>query len=185
MTTIANTRRKFFNLNLLRQPRFLAPAKLVATSVAKLVDAPGLRESAREVRGIVTALKPDIFQAPKHISKQAQELIDRIDETIAPIFSVAEQISQEVRDPTDIGAGYLFKAQAFIDKLEKLKAKLVEVKGRGYNGRFFHQGGIIQDLEEYERLFVEARGEFSVSAANHANQVVSQASHFERVNMTP
>ncbi|KAG8703967.1 hypothetical protein FRC11_010315, partial [Ceratobasidium sp. 423] len=161
MTTIANTRRKFFNLNLLRQPQFLTPAKLVATSATKLVNAPGLRESAREVRRIVAALKPDIFQAPKDISARAQEQIGRIDKTIASISPDAEQIGWEVQDDKDIRAGYLIEAQVFIDKLESLKAKLVGVKYQGYKRKVFYQGGITQDLDEYDRLFWEANREFS------------------------
>ncbi|CAE6411076.1 unnamed protein product, partial [Rhizoctonia solani] len=183
MATIANTQRKFFNINLLRRRPFLEPARLVATSAANIVDAPGLRQPARIMRGIFTSLQPDIFQAPKHINAQVQQQIDRIDKTIACISPVAEQISREVRDLTDIRVGYLIEAQAFMDKLEELRAKLVEIRARGYKRRFFYQGGIIQNLDEYDQLFWEARGEFSVSGVNQANQLVSRASKFEHLKV--
>ncbi|CAE6528373.1 unnamed protein product, partial [Rhizoctonia solani] len=184
MATTAKTQRKSFNINLLRRRRLLEPAMLVVTSAANIIDASGLRQPARVAHGIFAALQPDIFQAPKHINAQAQQQIDRIDETIASISPGAEQISREVRDTTDTCAEYLFTAQAFIDELEKLKAKLVDMKARGYKRRFFFQGGIIQDLDEYDRLFREANRKFSLFAANQANQVVCRASRFKHVQVS-
>ncbi|CAE6458181.1 unnamed protein product [Rhizoctonia solani] len=185
MATAVGVRRRFFDINLRRRP-FLEPAVLVATSAVNIVDAPGLRQPARAARGIVAALQPDIFQAPKHINAQAQKQIDRIVETITSISPGLEKIGREVQDPTDIRIEYLIGAQAFIDKLEKLKAKLVNMKAMGCKRRFFYQGGIIQDLDEYDQLFWEARGEFSLFAANQANQanqVVSGAPSPEGVQV--
>ncbi|KAG8688540.1 hypothetical protein FRC11_005251, partial [Ceratobasidium sp. 423] len=114
MATIANTRRKFLDINPFRRRRVFSPVALLATSVANLVDAPGLRQPARVARGVAVALQPDIFQAPKHISAQAQQQIDRIDKTIASISPIAEQLGRDVHDPTDIHVGYLIEAQVFI-----------------------------------------------------------------------
>ncbi|CAE6427118.1 unnamed protein product [Rhizoctonia solani] len=136
--------------------KFLDAAILATTSVTKLIDIPGFRQPVKTMRGIAFALQPVISQAPKHLSEQAQEQIDRIDEAIAFIGFSMETFSQRVRDSTDPRAGDLFAAQILIDKLEKLKVKLVKTKNKKYARRFLDQRGIFQDLDDHNQSFQQA-----------------------------
>ncbi|CAE6442010.1 unnamed protein product [Rhizoctonia solani] len=156
MATITNKRRTILRTNILFRNRLFALAVLLTTSSARLVGTPGLKQSARVMRGIVDAVK-----APNHLSAQAQEQINRIDKTIATITSNVKHIDLDIEYP-DIHARCLIKAQGFIDTLEALRVNLAEIKGMVYKRRFFYQEKIIQDLDDYDQAFQEANREFLV-----------------------
>ncbi|CAE6470846.1 unnamed protein product [Rhizoctonia solani] len=177
MANIANARRNFFNtINLLRRRGFLKPAMLVAA--ADLIDAPGLRQPERVVLEIGAALRPDILQA-LNLHAHAQQQIDFIDNIIASIVPGAEQIGREVQDEPRLDIQREYLCQAFIDKLEELKAKLVDIEARWHNQWGFHRGGIIQDLHECDRLLWETL----LLDANQANLAISQISRLACVQV--
>ncbi|CAE6455471.1 unnamed protein product [Rhizoctonia solani] len=180
MATMINKRRTIRRTNILSRNRLFASAVLLATSSARLVNTPGLKQSARVMRGIVNAVK-----APNRLSAQAQKQINRIDKTIATITSDVKHMDLDIEYP-DTHARCLIKAQGFIDTLESLRANLVEIKGMDYKRQVLYQKEIAQDLDDYDQAFQEANREFLVYITSASlKQVTKRRTHNTTIVVDP
>ncbi|EUC67773.1 hypothetical protein RSOL_554440, partial [Rhizoctonia solani AG-3 Rhs1AP] len=139
-----------------RRRSFLGATGLVAKSLTKVVDLPGLREPVRAAQDIATALK-----APKNNDAKAQELMGRIDDILRQIkFSNnaghGELESEEWRNryPEHCRAA---------EKLEEIKVALATVKARTYTAKLARQNDIEQFLSSKEQELQMVIQDFYVS----------------------
>ncbi|KEP52309.1 hypothetical protein V565_047580 [Rhizoctonia solani 123E] len=135
-----------------RRRSFLGATGLVAKSLTKVVDLPGLREPVRAAQDIATALK-----APKNNDANAQELIDRIEDILAqikPSFGGTEYEELKKYRPG------LFVA---IGKLEAIKLELLDIKSKNYATKLARQQDIEQFLNKKEHELHRAIQDLCVS----------------------
>ncbi|KAG8762828.1 hypothetical protein FRC11_007609 [Ceratobasidium sp. 423] len=108
MAAVSHTRRSLFDTTGARR-RFLAPALHTVTTVARMVDVPGLRQHGIAELGLVKALK-----APKQNRAKVQDQIDNLNQAIASVraeFS-ADAEAETGRHTLDI---YLCEAQVYVE----------------------------------------------------------------------
>ncbi|KAL5640686.1 hypothetical protein ACGC1H_001239 [Rhizoctonia solani] len=129
-------------LNTLKSSRrrsFLGATGLVAKSLTKVVDLPGLREPVRAAQDIATALK-----APKNNDTKAQELIDRIEDILAQTKPSPGGTEYEELKKYRPG---LFVA---IGKLEAIKVEFLDTKSKNRRTKLARQQEIEQFLNKKE-----------------------------------
>ncbi|CAE7198043.1 unnamed protein product [Rhizoctonia solani] len=141
---LVNTTRTF-------RRRLARPTLSAVTTVAGLVNPPGLIQPSSVALGIA-----EILKVPKRNHVKIQEQMDRINKEIE---SVREEVSEYTRNDGDGQELYLYEAQIYVDKLEMLEEKLFKSINKRYAyGRLFaNQYDITETLEACEKMFLDAK----------------------------
>ncbi|KAG8697024.1 hypothetical protein FRC08_006784 [Ceratobasidium sp. 394] len=109
--------------NLEPRPRSLTrnAVGLVASSLAGLVNTPGVLESARTARDLTSALKPTILQTPKENDIIIRKELEVINDMILRIENTAELLQPIARnDPNSPVVVFLVQLQLMVERVPNL-----------------------------------------------------------------
>ncbi|KAG8738926.1 hypothetical protein FRC10_006395 [Ceratobasidium sp. 414] len=127
-------------------------AGLVASSLAGLVSAPGVLESARTVRDLTIALKPNVLQTPKDNDATIRRELEVVNDMILRIENIAELLQPVVgSDPNSSVVAFLVHLQLLLEFLETSRDVLAKLRSQPYRMKLINQVEIGQQLLEYDQ----------------------------------